>query len=107
LSYDPAGSSEVTLSVVPIVSDFEPPDELLLDPPAQPERVSAAIATPAVAAAIRRPVREADVISVYLFLGWQGAARAQFNRGRFAVVGDHAYTDRAPTCVIPGFGARK
>jgi hypothetical protein len=67
LSYEPAGSRVVTLSVVPTVIDVAAPsDESLLLPevPAQPETARAVTANAAVTVAIRLPVVDADAISV-------------------------------------------
>ena len=65
LSYEPAGSSEVTLSVVPTM--IPPPTELLSPPPlpAQPASASATAAAPPMAPSTRRFVN-ADVIRLPL-----------------------------------------
>src|SRR6478736_140894 len=80
LSYEPAGSSEVICSVVPIVrASAEPP--LSPPPPAvQPARVSAATEKPATATNARRRTGNADVISVYLFLIEDSRADASARR---------------------------
>src|SRR6478735_19325 len=69
LSYEPAGSIEVILSVVPMVSAPPPPPEPLLLPE-QPASTSAVAANAADTASRRRPPLDADLISVYLFLVW-------------------------------------
>jgi len=65
LSYEPAGSGDVTLPLVPTVIDAE---ALGVDPPAEhPASARAAIALPPRTASDRVPNEDADVISVAPF----------------------------------------
>ncbi len=80
LSYEPAGSSTVICSVVPIVI-VSPAASVLPPPPAvQPASVRAATEAPATAMRARRRFVDADVISVYLFLS--GLKRAALDAAR-------------------------
>src|SRR5947209_16585463 len=81
LSYEPAGSIVVILSVVPMVSvplAEPPPPPLLLPlpleplPPPQAVRASAVTATPAVATSARRPLLGTD-LTRYLDLPADGS----------------------------------
>ena len=97
LSYEPAGSSAVTCSVVPMVS--VPPDASVLPPPPAVQPASARAATEAPATAMRARFRfvDADVISVYLFLsGLKRAAR----RTRRVVVSPRPSTRRCGCCMV-------
>src|SRR3954468_6061173 len=70
LSYEPAGSIDVILSVVPIVRapPAEEPPPLLPPPPPQAASVSAVTVMPAVAISARRPL-EPDLIRYLVFKG--------------------------------------
>ncbi|GAB3577854.1 hypothetical protein GCM10027406_13060 [Leifsonia lichenia] len=70
MSYEPAGSIEVILSVVPMVNVPPLPPELLLLLPEQPASTKAVAASAADTASRRLPLMCADLISEYLFLVW-------------------------------------
>ena len=68
LSYEPAGSSVVTLSVVPTVMVPEAPLSPGSFPAAQPLSTMAAMAVPPSTVSVRFRIVDADVISGYLSL---------------------------------------
>src|SRR3954470_3024165 len=84
LSYEPAGSMLVILSLVPMVSapPLLPPEPPLPSPPPQAVRARAVIAMPAPAASARRPPLETDLIRYLVFMGAGRGRTKRSHRGR-------------------------